>query len=100
MTRARTERLRQPCHNPEKAIQDIELAREKLFDFVFANIAFTQLPASAVDAERDKWILVAPDGRRWCGESGRKAAAAEQRERIPATVALKSILDANANGVL
>lgn len=38
------------------------------------------------------WTLVAPDGRRWTGRSPFDAVRAEQRERIPATVALQRVL--------
>ena len=40
------------------------------------------------------WTLTAPDGRQWTGTSGLRAAAAEQRERIPATVQLERLAEA------
>jgi len=41
----------------------------------------------------NQWTLTAPDGRQWHGDSGLRCAAAEQRERIPADVALKRIFE-------
>lgn len=40
------------------------------------------------------WILTAPNGREWAERSPLACVAAEQRERIPATVRLQRILDA------
>lgn len=37
------------------------------------------------------WTLIAPDGRKWQGSSGLEVAGLEQRERIPASVALERI---------
>jgi hypothetical protein len=34
------------------------------------------------------WTLVAPDGRQWKADNPLKCCAAEQRERVPADVAL------------
>ena len=43
------------------------------------------------EPQEGTWTLTAPDGRQWTGASGLLAAAAEQRERIPATVQLERI---------
>jgi hypothetical protein len=40
------------------------------------------------------WILTAPNGREWAEHSPLACVAAEQRERVPATVRLQRILDA------
>lgn len=40
------------------------------------------------------WTLIAPDGRRWNAPTPIQAVAKEQRERIPAHVALQNIFDA------
>lgn len=43
------------------------------------------------EPQEGTWTLTAPDGRQWTGASGLKAAAAEQRERIPPAVQLERI---------
>lgn len=37
------------------------------------------------------WLLTAPDGRTWSADSPLRACAAEQRERVPAVIALDRI---------
>ena len=39
-------------------------------------------------AQAGTWTLIAPDGRTWQADSPLRCVAAEQRERIPAEVAL------------
>lgn len=46
------------------------------------------------EPQEGTWTLTAPDGRQWTGASGLMAAAAEQRERIPASVQLERIFAA------
>jgi len=46
------------------------------------------------------WKLTAPDGRTWEGDSPLKACGAEQRERVPAQVALQRIYAACDDGDL
>lgn len=41
--------------------------------------------------QKGVWTLIAPDGRKWEGNSGLEVAGLEQRERIPASVALERI---------
>lgn len=43
---------------------------------------------------RGTWTLIAPDGRKWEGDSPLRLAAAEQRERVPDQVAVQRVLDA------
>lgn len=38
------------------------------------------------------WLLIAPDGRRWEGDSPLKVVGMEQKERIPASVRLDRIM--------
>lgn len=45
-------------------------------------------------AQDGTWTLTAPDGRTWQADSPSRACSLEQRERVPAFVALKRILDA------
>lgn len=40
------------------------------------------------------WTLTAPDGRTWVGPNPIKCVALEQRERVPAAVALERIMAA------
>lgn len=40
------------------------------------------------------WTLIAPDGRTWQAESPLRVVAKEQRERVPANVALERIMSA------
>ncbi len=40
------------------------------------------------------WTLTAPDGRTWQGDSPLKTCGAEQRERVPAEVALQRVFAA------
>lgn len=42
-------------------------------------------------AEQGIWTLTAPSGRTWTGDSPLKVCATEQRERVPAYVALERI---------
>jgi hypothetical protein len=42
--------------------------------------------------EVGEWTLVSPSGRTWKSDAPLKAAAAEQRDRIPATVRLARIM--------
>lgn len=42
------------------------------------------------------WTLTAPDGRAWQGDSPLRCAGIEQRERVPASVAMERII-AGAN---
>lgn len=41
--------------------------------------------------QRGTWTLVAPDGRKWEADSPLEACGKEQRERIPASLALERI---------
>jgi hypothetical protein len=43
-------------------------------------------------AQEGTWTLIAPDGRQWRAESPLKCASAEQRERVPAHVAVARIM--------
>jgi hypothetical protein len=43
-------------------------------------------------AQEGTWMLIAPDGRHWEAESPLKCASAEQRERVPAHVAVARIM--------
>lgn len=43
---------------------------------------------------RGVWKLTAPDGRTWQAESPLRCCSAEQRERVPADVAIERILEA------
>lgn len=40
------------------------------------------------------WTLIAPDGRQWLSDSPLRCASLEQRERVPAAVAMDRILAA------
>lgn len=40
------------------------------------------------------WTLIAPNGRRWTGDSPLRACAAEMNDRVPPEIALKRIFDA------
>ena len=44
------------------------------------------------------WTLIAPDGRTWQADSPLRCVAAEQRERVPASVAVERVL-AGAQGL-
>jgi hypothetical protein len=44
-------------------------------------------------AQAGTWTLTAPDGRTWQAESPLKACSLEQRERVPASVALARIVE-------
>jgi hypothetical protein len=48
----------------------------------------TQKPMTGI------WTLTAPDGRTWQAETPLRCCGLEQRERVPAEVALARILDA------
>lgn len=50
--------------------------------------------AATPKPQEGTWILTAPNGREWAERSPIACVAAEQRERVPATVRLQRILDA------
>lgn len=54
-------------------------------------------PTDAPRWQVGTWTLTAPDGRTWQADSPLKACSDEQRDRIPAEVALKRIFDACDN---
>jgi hypothetical protein len=56
--------------------------------FKDACLAATRTPPP----QAGTWTLTAPDGRTWHADSPLKCASLEQRERVPASVALARIL--------
>lgn len=48
----------------------------------------------ACDKASGKWMLIAPDGQRWSGETKLQCLSAETKERVPATVQLERIFAA------
>lgn len=45
-------------------------------------------------AQKGTWILIAPDGRKWEGDTPLEVVGKEQRERIPPSLAMERILRA------
>lgn len=44
--------------------------------------------------QKGTWTLIAPDGRKWQADSPIKVVVLEQRERIPAKIAIERVLTA------
>lgn len=56
-----------------------------------ANRTEDQRGLGAYAAQQGTWTLIAPDGRRWTGQSPLNVVSVERNERVPASVQLERL---------